>query len=315
MSSLKKRILFKKCSKYLISSALLLLIASIVRIYAGFHFTTLVLTIEGLHTLIDFIISLIIIITLILIYSKYAKKFPYGLFKVEDLIALLLAVLILYSAIEVLIESSHSEIHRITGIEPLISQFIAIIFVIFSTLLKNKASKVLNSPSLKADVMHTLIDILESSIVLIGLILYFFFFNNIIYIIILVISSIGLFMTAYEVGKDSLLALLDIPKDKRLAEKIKQEIHSHYKNIKITDMKIRWAGSVIFVELTIRVHPLLTIEDSYVLIRKITNFILSKYSDIEDIVVKVEPTKRENVVIAFPQDELGLEKTPFNTFW
>ena len=307
MTRRRKRV-HKVVLKYLLPATVLLLIASTFRFYVGLRFRVTALTIEGLHMLIDFVVTVMVIVALLVVYSRYAKKFPYGLFKVEDLIALTLSALILYSALAMALEVFKSSELVTLRVEPLIVQGVTIPIILLSAQLKKVAGDSLRSPSLRADVAHTLIDIVESLAVLVGLFLYYLLSITWIYYLTLAIAGLGLIATSVEVGKSSLLALLDLPKDKEMIGKMKSEIESLKEGIKVVDMRARWAGSVMFLELTVRLHPLITIEDSYNMIRDIINYILSRYEEVEDVMVKVEPTKRSEFTLALPQDVPSLKE-------
>jgi len=294
--------------KYLLPSTILLLVAFSLRFYVGSLFKIAALMIEGLHMLIDFIMTVMVVIALLVIYSQYAKRFPYGLFKIEDLIALILSILTLYSAFAMTIEGLEPSKSIVLNAEPLAAQALTIPLILLSMYLKRVASSILRSPSLRADVTHTSIDVVESLAVLVGLFLYYVTSMMWIYYLTLAIAGLGLIATSIEVGKSSLFALLDLPKNKEIINKIKLDVERLKEDVKVIDIKARWAGSVMFLELTIRLHPLITIEDSYGIVREIIEHILFKYEEVEDVIVRVEPTRRRDFILALPQDEPNLSK-------
>ena len=300
--------------KYLAPSTVLLLIVSLFRFYIGYLFEVVALTIEGLHILIDFVMTIMVIVALLVVYSQYAKRFPYGLFKIEDLIALFLSILTLYSAFTIITESLKISNIPQLRVEPLVVQGITVPIILLSAYLKKLAGDALRSPSLKADATHTIVDVIESLAVLGGLLLYYLTSSSWIYYLTLGIAGLGLIITSLEVSKSSLFALLDLPRDRKMMHNIKLEVKKLRDDIEVVDARARWAGSVMFLEITIRLHPLITIEDSYLIVREVTDHILSKYEEVEDVVIKVEPTKRKSFTLALPQDKPDLNECLSNHF-
>lgn len=176
-----------------------------------------------------------------------------------------------------------------------------------SAWLKLAAGRELGSPSLKADAVHSVIDLVEGGGVLAGMFLYYASGWRLAYAGSMVVASLGLLAAAVEVGWDSLRALLDLPRDPRFlgeAVRLAEEVGG----AEVVGARARWAGSVVFLELRIRLHPLYTIEDAYVVSRRVRRALLSRFGFVEDVVVSVEPTARRSMVVALPQEECGLEK-------
>ncbi|MCD6562826.1 MAG: cation diffusion facilitator family transporter [Thermoproteales archaeon] len=289
---------------YLSPAALLLVCVAIARYFIGYYYNVPVLIIEGLHALIDFFVSLAVVLALFILYSRYAKRFPYGLFRVEDLVALALAVIIGYSGIEML-RDSFGTVGSMNYLA-LIVQAVSLPLFLLSAWFKSKAGQMLGSPSLKADATHTVIDVLESGAVLGGMFLYYMTQWWITHAVTILLASLGLFIAAVEVGWDSFRALLDLPRDSNFIEDVKKLVEDTL-NIDVADIKARWAGSVVFLELCLRLHPLYMIEDAYIVSNKVRKIILSKYEFIEDVFISVEPTARHSIVVAIPQKECGLD--------
>ncbi|NPA99061.1 MAG: cation transporter, partial [Crenarchaeota archaeon] len=82
---------------FLILSFILLFTVSLMRIIGGILLDSPVLNIEGYHAFIDTVISFFIVFTIFIVRSSLSEKFPYGLYKLEDLTAIILSLIILFT--------------------------------------------------------------------------------------------------------------------------------------------------------------------------------------------------------------------------
>ena len=142
---------------------------------------------------------------------------------------------------------------------------------------------------------------------LVGMFLYYASGWRLAYAGLMIVASLGLLAAAVEVGWDSLRALLDLPRDPRFlgeAVRLAEEIGG----AEVVGARARWAGSVMFLELRVRLHSLYTIEDAYVVSRWVRRTLLSRFEFVEDVVVSVEPIARRSMVVALLQEEHGLDK-------
>ncbi len=126
---------------------------------------------EGIHTLTDSITSFAVLIGLRL-SERHSETFPFGLYKLENLIAAAIGILILFGAYELASESI-----RHLGEEPrtlekpwLIMAVMAASVVSLCILAwyENKVAREENSPGLLADARHALADLAAAAAVLIG---------------------------------------------------------------------------------------------------------------------------------------------------
>ncbi|MEM2116744.1 MAG: cation diffusion facilitator family transporter [Thermoplasmata archaeon] len=289
--------------RFIIYSFALILLSFIIRILGYTYTKNIALAMESLHIIIDVIITIFILIALNIISSKYSLKFSYGLFKIEDLISLFLAILVAFTGIDLLISGFISK-PSMTLISSII-QAISVIPILFSANFKRLAGEELKSPSLKNDGKHSLTDFYEGIGVSVGLFLSYFF-GPILYYLSIFIAFIALIFTAYSIGKDSILSLLDLPKDKNLKEKIFNIVSSVEKVKNVKEVRFRWAGPIIFVEIVVEMDPLLTISDAHPITEIIENKIKENIEGIYSVTVHVEPIKRKNFKIIIPSN--GIEK-------
>ncbi|MGC9037233.1 MAG: cation diffusion facilitator family transporter [Candidatus Micrarchaeia archaeon] len=266
---------------------------------AGFWITyNIALAMESVHIVIDVVITLFVLVAIWLTKASFAKRLSYGLFKLEDLVSFFIALLIIYFAFDFLLSSgsvlaSMSFVAAIFELASLVPLFLA-------GYTKSLAGSLLRSPSLKADGKHTYTDVYEGMGVGIGLLLFAFSHLVDFYYLAILIAFFTLLYTAYSIGKDSLFSLLDLPKDKRVGKEI-EEIASSVEGVKqVKEVRIRWAGPVIFVEIVVEMEPYLTIDESHPLTEVIESKIKEKIEGVSSVVVHVEPVERKEFTLLVP---------------
>ena len=125
---------------------------------------------EAFHSFADFIAA-ITVLAGVKIANRKTKAFPYGLYKVENVMSILISLVIFYSGYEIVMEIiSNNQ-------EELQNSFIAIVSLLISIILtfafskyEMKIGKEINSPILIADAAHIRMDVLSNVIVLAAII-------------------------------------------------------------------------------------------------------------------------------------------------
>ncbi|MEB3755821.1 MAG: cation diffusion facilitator family transporter [Desulfurococcales archaeon] len=282
-------------------SFLPLFLAMLTRILIGLWYDTPVLIVEGYHALVDTVISGTILVTVYIVRSRYAMKFQYGLYRLEDITAFTVAILILatlgLSLRGIWIPPSGNLFIIATGQSITIPLLLSVMYA------KKRAGELLNSPSLIADAAHMTVDVVESSAVVLGLALFYFTHMITLYYVAAVAALLGLLIAAYEAGYDSLKSLLDLPRDKELLKKIKDAIESCEEDIEVTDVRVRWAGPVVFAEALLRMRPLKTIDEAGETINRLEKCVKANIMGIKDILFRLEPSIRSYYKIVVPADE------------
>ncbi len=284
---------------YLIIIFIILFIITLSRIMVGISFNIPVLVLEGYHALVDAVISLLVVATMVVVRSRFAQRFPYGLYRLEDLTAIILSIIILLLLFDNLKNISY--IPKYINNIVIYVQLASIPLLLIIIYLKLIIAKNMNSPSMRADAMHVIVDVIESAAVALGLILFRLTGVAWTYKVAFLVSSLGLLAAAFEAGHESLLALLDLPKNRELMD----EIYNIIKNIikdkcEIVWVKSRWAGPVVFVDILLRSHPLDTIEFVGRVTRRIEEELLEKIPEVEGVTITVEPSVRRDLSVAVP---------------
>jgi len=255
------------------------------------------LLIEAVHMLVDICASAAVIFVIYLVHSHLASKYPYGLYKIDDLASLFISIIVLGVAWEItggIFAYApkflfYASIVEIASIVPLAA----------AGYVKLRVSRKIGSPSIRSDAFHSLADSLEGLAVAIGLFLSFLLNSVIVYYIALLIALLALIAIALDLLKNSIYGILDLPKSRKLNKKV-EKIISRVSKAKIKTIKLRWAGQVIFSEIVLEMDPRLSIEEAHIASDKIEAALHHSIPELESITIHIEPTKRSYFKVFIP---------------
>ena len=287
--------------RWVLGSLTLNLFLSILKLVVGLITNSLGLIAEAIHSFSDLIASVISFIS-VKITAKKSKDFPYGLYKVENIAAVIISFFLFFAAYEILKEAflSH-ESHQVKNPEYAITvMLIVLVLTFFYSRFEKKAGEKLNSPVLVADAEHIWADFLSSVIVLIGLISVYFGYNLDKYAAAIV--SVFIFKSGFEILKDSIKVLLDYSLDLDELNKIKNLILKNPAVVDIKEIKGRTAGSYKFVEAEILLHNM-SLREAHRIVDEIAEEIKQKIQNIESVVIHYEPARQEGLRIGVLCDE------------
>jgi cation diffusion facilitator family transporter len=232
---------------------------------------------------------------------RKTKRFPYGLYKVENLVALITSGLILLAGYEIvrLVLWAGGRVraarlpYAIFGVAA-----VALILLGFSRYELKKAGK-LNSPSLEADAQHLTTDLFSSCIILVGLAgTYFqvkFPLDKVAALIIVgLIARVGV-----KIALDAIRVLLDASLDFKTLNTIREIILETPQVSAINALTGRNSGRFKFIEadLALKVRDL---EKAHSVANQIENRIKSRVPHVDHILIHYEPVQRETQIIALP---------------
>ena len=287
--------------KHLIVAVLALqLFILIIRIISGLILKNSVLLLEGFHVFIDLSITSAVLITLRVIEGNYAKKFSYGLYKLDDLVSFMISIIVAFSAFDIAINSMAPE--NYSSIYSAWIQLSTLIPLAIAGILKINAGRLMGLGSLVEDGRHTYADVYEGLGVGVGLLLFSILHQALFYYISIGIAVIAILITAYQIGKGSIVSLLDLPKDPSLSERVKDGILKDSGVEALKDLRLRWAGPVVFGEAIITVKPSLTIIEAHEIADRLERSIYEKFGEIRNISIHIEPSVRGTRKLLIPMD-------------
>ncbi len=235
------------------------------KIIVGFETGSIGILSEALHSSLDLFAALLTFFAVKIADKPADSQHHYGHGKVENLSALLQAILLIITCIWIFYEALH---RLITGETEIIVSFWSFFVIILSIVVDisrsralKKAAKKYNSQALEADALHFTTDIFSSSVVLLGLIGAMFSFYFLDSIAALIVAFVVL-LVSFKLGKRAVDALID-KSPKNIAEKIIEISKDIPEITNVHDLKVRTAGAYFLVELNIHIDNQLTLEEAH----------------------------------------------------
>ena len=261
---------------------------------------SLAVTAEMVHNLVDLVASVAVLVGL-KISQRRSKSFPYGLYKVENVVAVGVALLIFFTGYEIVREALFALPQKTTvsawmlaGVT--LSALTPLAFSYFEL----RAGKAANSPSLIADAQEYRAHILSSGVVLISLIGSIFGLRLDQAAALLVVFFIA--RTGWELLKDGMRVLLDASLDAGTLAQVRQIIENDPATVQVKTLTGRNSGRYRFLEaeVTLRVDDL---KKAYAVGQRIEQAIRAGVPHLERVLIHYEPAARIFVCYAFPLAE------------
>jgi cation diffusion facilitator family transporter len=283
-----------------LASVVVNLLVTGLKYFLGVFSGSLALLADAVHSSAD-VVSSASIWAGIRLSRRKSKMFPYGLYKVENLVALITAVIILLAGYEVVRsvlwagEQVRAERlpYAMAGV-----MAIALILLGFSRY-ELKRAKGLQSPSLEADAQHLTTDLFSSCIILVGLAGTYWQINFPLdkaaaLVIVVLIAWVGV-----KIAVDAIRVLLDASLDFTTLDAIREIILETPQVSKISSLTGRNSGRFKFIEtdLALKVREL---EKAHFVANQIEKRIKSRVPNVDHVLIHYEPMKKLTQVIALP---------------
>ena len=270
---------------------------------------------DAFDSMTDIVIYLSGIIGFIFANKKPNEKFPYGYYKIENIISLIISLFIFLTAYNIIVQGLKDIINYFNGI-PKLTFFLndVFIFLVISltlslliTIYLKYVSKRTNSPILKSEANEKLSDIFISLSVLIGFIGILFNFNLLDSIFGLIIV-IFIIKGGYDIFVVSIRTLLDAVIDFENRSELYKMIESAQKIKKIKKLDIRAYGRFIFLELELVLTKNFPLSQINSLTNKLRSDIKHKFPLILKIIIIIDNAEKNETKIAIPlEDSRGLD--------
>jgi len=262
---------------------------------------SLAVTADAIHSLSDVVSSAIILIG-IKISERSARGFPYGLYKVENLVAMVTSVLILFAGYEIV------KAVFVASSRPLPTQLPLSIAGISSTIVitwlfsryELKKGRETGSPSLIADARHIWTDMLSSLVILVALLGSAIGFAIDKYAAVIVVVFIA--RSAIAIFLDSVRVLLDASLDYSSLTRIREIVLADPRVVEINNIWARNAGRYKFVELDLilRVREL---EKGHHIAEEIENRVKMEIAQVDRVLIHSQPQQRDLLTVGIPLTE------------
>ena len=258
---------------------------------------SLALRADAVHSSIDMVSSIALLVGLV-ISNRKSKNFPYGLYKVENITAVIISVSLFITAYEIVIQTITVEITTVSydAWVLVITGAMVLAPFLFSRY-EVRIGRKYNSPSLIADGNQFTTDVISASIVFFALLgQYFGLPLDRIAAIIVVVFIVR---ASWILLSSSMRVLLDASIDADTLSKIRTVIESEPAVVSIRNVTGRNSGRYVFVEtsITLRVSDL---AKAYQISQRIENKVKESLCYIDRILVHYEPETPMKLCYAIP---------------
>jgi cation diffusion facilitator family transporter len=294
------------------NSTLALIFLAVLKGIVGFYSGSTALIADAVHTSLDIFTSLAVWAGFRLSLEESGEKFPYGFYKAENLVALFVSIIILFSGMELIREALVNLRNPVKPELPGIALGAAIFSVFAIYMLsryKIRVGRQINSQALTADAVHSYMDVFSTVVVVVALVGSFLGIYWLDSIGVLIISVI-IFRFGIMTAKDSILILMDAWLDKDSINRIRQEIGDIPGVNLVEDIKLRKSGLVVFGEVAVEIEGEANLKRVEMLSEEIEMTVKKEVKNLEHVVINAKPAKMDVMKIAFPiETQNGLQST------
>ena len=267
---------------------------TLLKIVAGLMSGSLSIISEAIHSVSDFLASILTYISVLKSAKPADKDHPYGHGKYEDMsgfieggLIILAAIYIIYKAVKKIVFAIPMESETSIGISVMA---IAVIMNIIVSHLLFKVAKDSNSISLYADGEHLRTDVYSSAGVFLGLVLIKITGYTVLDPIIAIAVALFIFRAGIIITKKAVMSLLDYSLPKEDIETIKKIVKEHSSSVKLkrNSIKARQVGPSKDIDLVLQFPEYTTICECHKICDEIEKEIQNIYGN-SSISIHSEP--------------------------
>jgi len=268
---------------------------------------SLALRADAIHSSVDVFGSIALIAGLV-IANRKSSKFPYGLYKVENVVAVIISVLLFVTAYEIVQDAILGDAATVAYSGWVLGVLAALVTVpyLFSRY-EIKMGERYNSPSLVADGRQFRADVLSASIVFFALVAEYFGLP----LDRIAAGIVALFIAyaGWDLLSSSMRVLLDASVDRETLDRIRAVVEEEPAVSAIRDVTGRNSGRYIFVEaaVTLRVSDL---AKAHQISQRIESRIKETQCCVDRVLIHYEPEDKRTLRIAVPLTSSRNEVSP-----
>lgn len=269
-------------------SLVVYIILSVAKFVTGYVYQSAAVRADALNNMTDIIVSIAVIVGLKISIKPADKNHPYGHLKSENISTLLVSFIIMFVGIQVVIENAPRLITQDKNVPNVITIIVSVVsgVIMLGVFYVNRQlAKKTNSSSLQSASKDNLSDSLVSIGTAIGLVFTQIGFP-IVDIILANILGLLIIYTGFGIFRESIFALSDGFNEKDL-EEYRNDILEVKDVIDVNNIKGRYHGSSIFIDVTIVVQPDLSLYEAHQICDRVENHLHEK--GISSVYVHPEP--------------------------
>lgn len=256
---------------------------------------------DAFHSLSDVVASSTVLGGLVIAKRK-TRAFPYGLYKVENLASVVVALAILYAGYEIAVEAIQGGTTELQNVGATIASVLCAIGVALTYAgYAVRVGREINSPSLVADAKHIGIDVLAGGAVLAGLLgsLAGLDLDRVTAFIVVAIIA----WSGSKILADGIRVLLDASLDYQTLSLAEKLILAEPRVTAIEHLTGRNSGRYKFIEanIVLKAHEL---DKAAFIANRISANISEQIKNVDRVLIHYEPNRKETLIYALPlQDD------------
>jgi cation diffusion facilitator family transporter len=308
----------KQGQKVALTASFLILFLALGKFIIGTLFNSRILIADAFHSGVDVVAIFASWLGLWLASRKKSKKFPYGLYRAETFVTLVIGILITLAGLENLYQG-YIKLFLIPALHtfpilPVSVTILSLAAAYFIAKKEKETGEVIKSRALLANASESFMDIGTSLVVLTGLLLAYarvpYAEGAVVMLIALLIIHLGLKNIWIPI-----LILMDANLDPQMQQEIEDQLFK-MKGVKgVGGVKIRQFGPFKMVECIIATSPSLTVYKAHDLADQVEEEVIKNYDGIESVFVHIEPSKQTDRSIIIPVGDInGLDSRVYGHF-
>jgi cation diffusion facilitator family transporter len=252
---------------------------------------------DAYHSLTDVLASSMVLGGIVIAKRK-SRAFPYGLYKVENMASVVLALAILYAGYEIAVEAIQGKTTELQNVETTIASVLCTMGVAFVyARYAAGVGREIKSPSLVADAKHIGVDIFAGGAVLVGLMgsLTGLDLDRVTAFVVVAI----IVWSGSKILTDGIRVLLDASLDYNTLSQVEKLILTEPRAVAIENLTGRNSGRYKFVEanIVLKAHEL---EKAAFIANRIADRISEQIENVDRVLIHYEPIRKDNLVYALP---------------
>ena len=274
-------------------SALVNTLLTLSKIIVGIFGNSQALIADGVHSFSDLLTDGLIIITGWMGAQSPDKEHPYGHRRIETIGSIIIAIILIFTATSIMFDTFQHLIHHahLLPIPTFLIVIVAVISIIANEVLFRytiiKGNQI-NSNLLRTNAWHNRSDSFVSLIVLVSVIGNYLGINYLDVIGACIISILILLMGFKIIWKNG-RELIDTAVDNDTLKKIAQTISSVIGVLSVHQLRTRYHGGNIFVDVHIQVAPNISVSEGHYIGERVRLLLLKKIEYISDVTVHTDP--------------------------
>ncbi len=257
---------------------------------------------EMIHNLVDLAAAVAVLLG-VKVAERKSRAFPYGLYKVENVVAVGVAILIFFTGYEIARQAIESNLGPTTVTAWILAGVVVSGLVPYGfSLYEMRVARELNSPSLMADAQEYRVHVFSSGVVLLALIghqsgLPLDRYAALVIVILIV-------KTGWELLSDGMRVLLDASLDAETLGQVRAILEADPAVTQVRSLIGRNAGRYRFLEadVSLRVDSL---EKAHAISQRLEKCVREKVPHVERVQIHYEPRMRTHLRFAVPLEDVA----------